>query len=187
MRLYKRRRGKLEMPEKRETEDKNPLPYIAEFVRVTVKWAILSPLNRVKVWINREGWKLVWKIMESSVKKTLERLEPIKKYIDFRNWMLNKIISYMTEDMGWVLTITHPKAEHLKSRWVALAFVNPQFVDLQTYKTDDGATAIKHIGLLPPQDHLTTEWHVTSDEQMEHILKQDRMKSSDEFITEVKQ
>lgn len=178
-----------ENQEEKRMEENSSLPHLLSFIWLKIKWGIFEPIIRIPGRIsrafNRWGWIQTFKFVNSATKKSLENVKGLKKVFKFRDWMFNRIIEYMTMDVGWVLTITRPKAEHLKTRWIQMAFINPQFLEVKLKEKGGGVKAIRSIELLPHPDHLETEWHVVNEEHLEHIMKQDRYKKSDEFITEV--
>ena len=173
--------------EEKNEEMNNPLPHILEFVRIRIKWDILGIPRKIINWFKRQGWKATFNLMNSSVKKSSKNLKSVKKYLKFRDWALNQIVKYMTENQGWILAVTRPKAEHLKKHWIQMAFINPQFVEVGVTEEKDGTKVVQSIELLPPQEHLITDWHIMNQEHLEHILKQDRYKKADEFFTEVEE
>jgi len=157
--------------EEENREMNNPFPHILEFIRIRIRWGILDVPRKIVRWFKNLGWKITFGFMNSSVKRSMDNLKSLKKHFEFRNWMFKQIIKYMTENQGWVLTVVHPRAEHLKKRWVQMAFVNPQFLNVETVIEEDGTKVVKNIELLPRQELLVQEWHITN---LEHILRQEK-------------
>lgn len=173
--------------EEKNEEINNPLPHILEFIRIRIRWDILDIPRKIIRWLKSLGWKIVFSLMNSSMKKSMKNLKTVEKYLGFRDWMFNQIIKYMTENQGWVLAVTRPKGEHLKKHWVQMSFINPQFLEVGVIEKEDGTKVVQSIELLPPQEHLSTDWHIINEEHLEHILKQDRYKKADEFLLEVEE
>ena len=81
-----------------------------------------------------------------------------------------------------MLSITQPKAEHMKDKWATVAFHNPKYLDVKYETADDGGLIMQSIGLLPLHEHLITNWHLTP-EQIEKLKQADPKLISD-FLKE---
>lgn len=160
--------------EEENREMNNPLPHILEFIRIWIRWNVIDVPRKIGRWFKNLGWKIIFSLMNSSMKKSVKNIKTIEKVLGFRDWSLNQIIKYMTENQGWILAINHPKAEHLKKRWVAMSFINPQFIEVGTTEKEDGTKVVQSIEFLLSQEHLVTNWHIVNQEHLEHILRQEK-------------
>ena len=157
------------------------LPHVWAFVVLKVKWLQYIPRN-IYYKVNRLGWRLVFRLMLSTAGGLEGKLRPLQKYFDFRNWGWNQVMRWMQEHEGWVLSITQPKAEHMKDKWATVAFHNPKYLDVKYETADDGGLIMQSIGLLPLHEHLITNWHLTP-EQIEKLKQADPKLISD-FLKE---
>lgn len=153
------------------------LPHVWAFIILRLKWITYIP-NRIYIRVNRWGWKLVFWLMLNSAKRLEKSLKPIEKYIVFRNWGWKQVIKWMTKREGWVMAITHPKAEHMEQQWACVTFSNPKYLEVDYEVTPDGETVVKSVGTLPLHDHLVTNWYLTP-EQVEKVGQAKKMLVSD--------
>ncbi len=157
------------------------LPHVWAFVVLKVKWLQYIPRN-IYYRVNRLGWKLVFWLMLNTAGGLEGKLKPLQKYFDFRNWGWSQVMRWMQEHEGWVLSITQPRAEHMKDKWATVAFHNPKYLDVKYKTADDGGMIMQSIGLLPLHEHLITNWHLTP-EQIEKLKQADPKLISD-FLKE---
>lgn len=162
------------MTENEKKEMNNPTLHILTFVWLRIKLDIISPIisipREIKQWLYEQGWKLVFKFMDSSMKKSLENLKNVKKYFEFRNWMIHKMINYMTVDQKWILAITHPIEEGQENNWIQLAFLNPHQVTVGLTPRENGNLEITSMRLLPPPESVLTDYHIVNEEHLEYII-----------------
>lgn len=172
------------MSENEKKKMNNPLPHILTFLWLDIKSQIIHPITgiprEIKYWLKERGWKLVFRFMDTSMKRSIDNLDSVKKYFEFRNWMLNRIINYMTTDQNWVLAITHPVEE--ENTWIQLAFLNPDQITVGLTQTDDGGTHITSLRLLQLPENVRTDYHIVNEEHLEHIIRlQERREKQEEI------
>ena len=163
-------------------KDKFFLPHVWAFVVLRLKWMTYIPRN-IYYRINRLGWKLVFWLMLDTSRNLEKKLKPVEKYFVFRNWGWNQVIRWMTKHEGWIMSVTQPRAKHMKDKWATIAFHNPKYLDVNYTKADDGEMTVQSVGILPLQDQLITNWYLTPG-QVERVDLIDPMLISD-FIEEL--
>lgn len=166
----------------RKKKDNFFLPHVWAFIVLRVRWITYIPRN-IYYRINRLGWKLVFWLMLNASKNLEKKLKPIEKYFVFRNWCWNQVMRWMTAHEGWVMTVTRPRAKHMKDKWATIAFHNPKYLNVAYETADDGEAEIQSVGLLPLDEHLITNWYLTP-EQVERVKGADRVLVSD-FLEEL--
>lgn len=167
--------------EEKNEEMNNPLPHILEYLKIDFRWNVLDVPRKTGRLIKQQGWKIVFGLMNSSMKKSLKNLKSIERHLEFRNWMFGQIVKYMTENQGWVLMILRPEGKDKEKHWIQMSFVDPRFLHVETATNEDGTKRVTHIEFVESAKSVVQDWHIMNQEHLDHILKQEK------FTPEVKE
>ncbi len=167
--------------EEENGEMNNPLPHILDFVRIQIRWGVLDIPRKIVRLLKQQGWKVVFWLMNFSMRKTSKNLEAVTEYFKFRDWAYKQIIKYMTENQGWVLMILRPEGKGMEKHWIQMSFVDPRFLHVETTIKEDGTRAVTSMEFVPSAKSVVQDWHIVNKKHLDHILKQEK------FTPEVKE